>query len=214
VPGVLGVEVRRCNSPALLDSAYRLRYRAYAADGSIQVRADGRFADRFDAQVGTQVFIARTNGAEVGTIRVVQRRKGEPLERLECAKVYGSELLAAVGNDHCAEVNRFSIAPECQGFQSSGIKLALLKAVLVALVHERPRFCLAAVREDLERFYIQALGMAPIGPRVPYPGLSFSTRLLASELDVALANLDQRVPILAPKQEEVEEWTQRSCMYL
>jgi hypothetical protein len=168
--------------PARLAEAGHLRHAAYLDGGHIDPLPGGSLLDAFDEDAAHEVLAADIGGRMQGTIRLLRRRRGEPVERLLSQRVFAAELSAALGGASAVECNRLAIAPGLGVAASLRVKLGLLRVAATVCASEDFECCVACVRDEHLRFYVDFMGLAPASaPRV-YPGLKCPMTLLVGRV--------------------------------
>jgi len=189
------------------ETAFRIRYRGYRSAGHIDPMSGEVFRDTYDEQPGSETLLAHVDETPVGTIRILRRGCGEPVDKLSAAQVFRQQLESELGAQSSAiEVNRFALEPALQTIGSFRVKLALLKAVLATCCTEGVRYCVAAARDEHLRFYTELLHMRRVSAPVLYPGLRFKTSLLVGDLSAGLAKIGHTLPALVPCPGSLRQW--------
>lgn len=100
---------RNADTPADIEAAQRLRYRAFIAETGATARTDGRDADAYDA-ICQHVLIEDTDGMLVATFRLLPLTSGEDIARSYSAQYYELDALKAYDKP-MVEMGRFCVAP-------------------------------------------------------------------------------------------------------
>jgi N-acyl amino acid synthase of PEP-CTERM/exosortase system len=110
--------VTRADTAELLDLAYRLRYQVYCVENRFEDPAqhlDGRELDDDDDRSVHTLLVDRTNGATVGTARIILPLREGALQQLPIQKILGSHdraLLQSLPLHRTAEISRFAVSKE------------------------------------------------------------------------------------------------------
>ncbi len=189
-------------SPAAREEIYRLRHRAYLAEGAIVPNPAGALSDAFDLQDNCCSVAVRYDGRLAGSIRICVISASE---RRSSAGMTFPEALAPFLDVGALIVdpNRFVADPELP-FRIPDLPHLILRLPLVAGVHFGARYGLATPRAEHCAFYRRVLGGRPLCAPVPYPGLAKPVGLMISEIESSLAHVGRRYPFMLPRPGEAE----------
>jgi hypothetical protein len=162
---------------------YRLRYRAFIADGVITPRDDGLFCDDFDELTSTSTIGAYTNGSCVGTFRLAFGTPDSDGPTMPCQTIF-SEVneLHRSGYQSLVEFTRMVVAPEITNTSFRTTLYATLVRAGMMIAHAaRVDYGLISIHPDKVRFYEMMCGFQSIAQAESYPGINAPAVLLGRD---------------------------------
>lgn len=171
---------------------YSLRHHCYARKGSIKVRPDGLFHDRYDEMPNHFSFLIRSATEEpVATVRISVVRPDMGWTESPAQAVFGDHpALQAITRESNVEASRLCFGPQAR--RDAFVKLLGHKAALA-------QFCgvewlVACPRVEHTAVYQNLFGFVPLAPPRKYFGVNFETQLLA----IRLSELGEYVKEIEP----------------
>lgn len=162
--------------------AYSLRYRSYLNSGYIDHRPDGLFTDDYDLLSSSHTVVVYQDEKPVASVRVCFLSANN-IETAPAGSAYPDEvggLLAGLpkrpGKHQALEITRLVRSPEAENNQ--GLVFLLLRLAGYFAIQEDVQLLFSCVRQNHVPLY-RRMGNSVVGDLRPYPGLKFSTQLLA-----------------------------------
>ncbi len=174
-----------------LDQVYRLRYRCYRRNQSIDDRPDQRFPDSFDEMPNHFSFLAQAGGDAAGeamaTVRLSVVRPDRGWTDSPGARVFGDHpAFQAIGS--YVEASRL-----CFGAQARrGAFIGLLGNMAALADFYQVEWLVACPRVEHVQVYEKLFGFTPLAAPRPYFGVRFETQLLGIRLTDLEANVRGR----------------------
>ena len=186
------IEFRRVDSEAEREAVFRLRYRAYAREGTIAPNASGRFWDPYDDSENAYLLGLYIDGELASSLRLhIASWEFPNFPSLEVFPDVLQPLLDA-GNV-VIDSTRF-VADEKLSRIHRGLPYITLRPCMLAAEYFRADHCLAAVRKEHQGFYRRAFNHQVICESRPYPQLAKPISLMTLHFQSAAAGLYQRYP--------------------
>jgi hypothetical protein len=169
-----------CLTPTALHDAFRVRYDSYSEKKFIEKNENWLFFDHYDAMPNSITFATYLKNEVVATIRASVYSNLSVWDNIPAMTIYPNEFskLRMAGSD-IVEWNRFAICPLHSNL-SAKIEFALLGCVPFFASYFENQIFVAAVREHHTKFYSR-FGYETISQVKKYPGLNFSTTLMAMD---------------------------------
>ncbi|MDE2343252.1 MAG: hypothetical protein KGL63_07645 [Betaproteobacteria bacterium] len=179
------IEVQRAYTTEMKDLAYAIRYQAYRAGNYIRPREDSRFCDDYDMKANTQTIILFKNGLPAATARLcIQDPTADRLEHVPAMEIFGAEIDAMCRRPEfdgrspkVIEMNKLARLPEYD--RDVNIVFAMFRTGAYIHLYARTDIFLYAVRSHHVPIY-RRMGFHLLTEPRAYPGLDFSTSLMAS----------------------------------
>ncbi|HZP20120.1 MAG TPA: hypothetical protein VFB16_07895 [Bauldia sp.] len=187
------VDFRRADSEEDREAIFRLRHRAYLAEGAIEPRPDGRFADEFDELGNTWIFGVYLDGELVSSIRVgVATREYPTVASLAPFREHLIPELEAgkVIVDPTRHVVDRAMAGRYPHLVYMTMRLGWLGAE-----YFQADILLAAVRTEHQAFYRKVGGHRVVCGARPYPGLTKPLSLMTLDFPAGRERVLQRYPL-------------------
>jgi N-acyl-L-homoserine lactone synthetase len=162
---------------------YRLRYRAFIADGVITPRDDGLFFDDFDELTTTSIIGAYSNGTCVGSFRLAFGSPDGEKPTMPCQTIFDEvNDLEREGFQSLVEFTRMVVAPELTNtsFRTT-LYATLVRAGLMVAHAARVDYGLISIHPDKVRFYEMMCGFKSIARAETYPGINAPAVLLGRD---------------------------------
>ncbi len=179
------IEVQRACTAAMKDLAYAIRYQAYRAGDYIRPRDNSRFFDDYDMKSNAQTIVLFKNGLPAATARLcIQDPTSDRLEHVPAMEIFGPEINAMCRRPEfegrspkVIEMNKLARLPEYG--RDVNIVFAMFRTGAYIHLHARTDIFLYAVRSHHVPIY-RRMGFHLLTEPRAYPGLDFSTSLMAS----------------------------------
>jgi hypothetical protein len=177
------------DTPESCSQVYRLRHDCYSRNGSIEVRPDGMFRDRYDDLPNHFSFLMRGAAHEpLATVRISVVRQAPGWTESPAQAVFGDHpALQAIARESYVEASRLCFA--LQARRDAFVALLGHKAALAQLC--RAGWLVACPRIEHTAVYQKMFGFRPLAAPRKYFGVNFETQLLAiraSELSERVGN--------------------------
>ena len=187
---------------AAREEVYRLRYRAYLAEGAIAATAGGTLSDDLDPLPNVCTVAVRHDGRLVGSIRFALMSRSE--RRSSASRIFADLLAPYLDDGHLVlDPSRFVTEPE-QAERLPELPYLIARIPMMAAVHFGARYGLATPRAEHYAFYRRVLNARTLSTPVPFPGLIKPVGLMIQETLVSLDYVRGRYPFMAPRPGEAE----------
>lgn len=165
--------VELADTPATIESCYRLRYEALRTDRHSAVEPNGLERDEFDERSKHFALICRQSGGIVGTIRLVLASADQPGHSFPMQQYCAVPLPADMPILRTAEISRCVISGPRRDYNATTLmRLGLLRGVVrvsreLGLTH----WCAMMEPTLLRLLEMTSLHFNPLGPVVEYYGV-------------------------------------------
>ena len=176
------------------DTIYRLRYRAYLNEGTIEPNRDQKITDRFDDMPNSWIFGVYLDGRLASSIRL---SISSP-EHAMCPSVdvFSDYLQQEVDQGKVmVDPTRFVADPDFAG-QFPELPYITLRLCFVACSYFNADLGLATVRAEHRSFYKRLFNHQPLSPPRIYPGLTKAICLMAVDFPASREKVFTRYPYL------------------
>ncbi len=164
-----GFTTELCLSPASLQTAFRLRYRAYLAAGAVIENEDNIISDQFDWQPNSFVHLIWYKGQSIATIRSCVYSDEYDWTQVEAIKDFPKAIESHIGSGcRLIESNRFAVEPSFQGRQSLFAQMLLFRVHAINSAVHNCDHIITSVRLKHIPFYQRFLGMEQISESTKY----------------------------------------------
>lgn len=188
------VDYRLVESREDRDIIYRLRYRAYLNEGTIESNREQRITDRFDDMPNTWIFGVHVDGRLASSIRLSISSPEHPM--CPSVDVFGDYLQPEVDRGKLmVDPTRFVAEPELAG-QFPELPYITLRLCFVACSYFNADLGLATVRAEHRSFYKRLFNHQPLSPPRTYPGLTKAICLMAVDFPASREKVFARYPYL------------------
>jgi hypothetical protein len=181
-----GIEAQLVDDRGLHEVAFHLRYKAYRSYQYISDRPDQLFSDRYDEQSNCRTVIVFKNGNPAATVRVSVFAPDRPDARglkLQAMEIFGTEIddtMAALRlpdrQPRVMEIAKLARLPEFA--KDIEVVFALYRVAGYFILQNDADIVFSAVRAHHVPMY-RRFGFQELTPPRAYPGLSFTTALMA-----------------------------------
>ena len=196
--------------PCDMDEVGRIRYAAYRSVDAIESNTTERFLDCFDELANHQSHLLICNEIPIGSIRSCIYNDFYSWSKTGCMEIFHEELCSHIGSrTSFVESNRFTVDPTSR-LAFSRRCFVLFKAILLAAMAHEIRWIVTAVRDEHCAFYERTLGFERISNLKRYPGLQFSTVLLAGDVYAQELKVRKRHSTLSINTEDLEAYRRQS----
>lgn len=181
--------VEICRDQTSLNTAFRLRYRAYLGVKAISENEEELLYDEYDWHPNAFIHLVWYQGKPVATVRSCIYAERYGWEATEGINYFPEDVTNKLGSHtHCLESNRYAVDPDFQGRQSLFAQLLLFRAhALNAFSHGCTQI-ITAVRANHIPFYQRFLGMEQISTSERFiPWADAQVVLLATPTEKCLA---------------------------
>lgn len=199
-PGQVTVQI--ANTPALMETVYRLRHDSYVAQGFLEPKVSGLFADEWDRLPHFFSMLSFIDDKPAGSVRISYCRPAAPAhERTETTamELFDKEIINLAESFRegpapalLMEMSRLTIHPDFSRNTSDAL-YALFRANFYCLRQSNADMMISAVRAHHMPFYRRLRFQKITEPR-PYPKLKFETALMSC-FRPSYEVLQQSVPI-------------------
>jgi N-acyl-L-homoserine lactone synthetase len=153
-------------------AAQRLRYQVYCVERGYEKSDSGIEQDEFDIRSRHLVLRRRSDGAVVGTTRLVLYNPALPGDSYPTQRVCDASLLHCLPMPTTAEISRFAISKQLRGSSPALIRLALMEGVVrVSQPLGLTDWCATMEPCLLRLLQPSGIHFRPLGPLVEYHGL-------------------------------------------
>jgi hypothetical protein len=180
------VTVQIANTPELMDIVYRLRHDSYVAQGFLEPKVSGLFADDWDQQPHFFSVLCFIDGRPAASVRISYARPAAPFRQrtettaMEIFKTeietvsqqFQTETKSAV----VMELSRLTRHPDFSESNSDPL-FAVFRVCFYSLIKYEADMLISAVRGHHMPFY-RRMGFQKITEPRPYPKLKFDTALM------------------------------------
>jgi hypothetical protein len=174
--------VRRALNIQTRRDAYELRHASYLNSGYIDPRPDRLFSDKFDLLPSSHTVVVHEDEKPVASVRVCFL-SSDNIDAAPAGIAHPDEvgeLLAGLPKypprPQAVEITRLVRSPAAENNQ--GLVFLLLRLAGYFALQEDVQLLMSCVRQNHVPFY-RRLGCDTVSDLRPYPGLKFSTQLLA-----------------------------------
>ena len=206
---IKGFTVEVCRDRKSLNTAFRLRYRAYLGVDAIPENEEELLYDDFDFMPNAFVHLVWYQGKAVATVRGCIFSDYYGWTPTEGVNYFPKDTQEKLGSQtRLLESNRYAVDPEFQGRQSLFAQLLMFRAhALNSLAHGCSHI-ITAVRSRHIPFYQRFLGMEQLSSNKKYiPWADAEVALLSTRVNQCLeAALRRGMPDFAP--EEVDHYAE------
>lgn len=194
------IEYRTIDDAAGREAVYRLRYDAYAREGTIPHGFPRRFADDFDDLTNCWIVGLYVEGALASSIRLHISTPDQP--EGPATSVFPDILMPEIERgqvivDPTRFVTDFALARQYPELPYATVRLAFL-----ASEHFDADFVLATVRVEHQAFYRRMFGFRALCEPRRYPSLAKPISLMAIHCETTRAGILRRNPYLVSSREE------------
>ena len=169
IGGHNGFTTEICIAPTSLQTAYRLRYRAYLAANAVAENVDKLVCDQFDGQPNSMVHLIWYNEQPVATIRSCIYSDAYNWVPTEAVGYFPKAIEAQIGKgQRIVESNRLAVEPTFQGRNSLFAQMLLFRVHALNTAVHGCGHIITAVREKHIPFYKRFLGMEQISEEARY----------------------------------------------
>ena len=196
------LRVEPVHSADLRREVYRLRYRAYIAEGEITPNASKMLVDEYDVMPNHVLWALFEGDRLAGTIRSTFYEPGSQY-RLPEHGVFGSEIESVVPSDaRIVSGNRFAIDPEMDRSQRRYTYALFKHHMLLGLV--KADWALAAVRSNHIPFYQRVLLLDQVSEPRRYPNMNSGFYLMATTFMDSYPVICARYPTMRASSKDLE----------
>lgn len=196
------LRVEPVHSADLRREVYRLRYRAYVAEGEITPNASKMLVDEYDVMPNHVLWALFEGDRLAGTIRSTFYEPGSQ-DRLPEHGVFASEIESVVpANARIVSGNRFAIDPEMDRSQRRYTYALFKHHMLLGLV--KADWALAAVRSNHIPFYQRVLLLDQVSEPRRYPNMNSGFFLMATTFLDSYPVICARHPTLRATSKDLE----------
>lgn len=176
-----GFTLSVARTPAELDVAAAIRYRAYRATGALPESASARFLDAFDQAPDARTVLVWHGDRPVAATRTLVSRDAARTD-LTAALAFG-DVIREVIPPHAVviEANRFVVDPDVAGMTRRAI-WPMIRANLMRCAFEEGDYFVAALRPAHLAFYARVLRLSVASEERVYPGLRTGMHLMTADL--------------------------------
>lgn len=158
--------VEVCRTKASMNTAFRLRYRAYLGVEAITENTEELLFDDYDYDPNTFIHLVWYQGKPVATVRGCIYAQHYDWVKTEGIKYFPTDVANQLGEQtHILESNRYAVDPEFQGRKSLFAQMLMFRAhALNARAHNCTQI-ITAVRSKHTLFYRRFLGMEKVSTK-------------------------------------------------
>jgi hypothetical protein len=188
------VDYRLADTQEEKDTIYRLRYRAYLNEGTIEPNRDQKITDRFDDMPNSWIFGVYLDGRLASSIRL--SISSPEYAMCPSVAVFGDYLQQEVNQGKVmVDPTRFVADPDLAG-QFPELPYITLRLCFVACSYFNADLGLATVRAEHRSFYKRLFNHQPLSPPRIYPGLTKPICLMAVDFPASREKVFARYPYL------------------
>lgn len=185
------VDYRLAETSAEKDEIYRLRYRAYLAEGAIAPSRSHRLSDRFDDLPNAWIFGIHIDGELVSSLRICVATPENP--DTPAVEAFGDLLQPLLAQGKViVDPNRFVAEPSRA--KSPILPYLTLRLAYVACSYFNADIGTATVRSEHRAFYRRVFLHEPLCEPRPYPTLTKPLCLMAVDFPARRDKVFRRYP--------------------
>lgn len=191
------VEYRRCESGEDLEAIYRLRYRAYRANGFVPESADRITTDPFDDTPNSYRFGVFIENELVSTVRIHHVTPEEPF-----APIMSSfeDVLAPRLARGETFINPTLLAADPQAAVIyRALPYVTLRLAVIANSYFDTTSCICVIREEHTAFYRRVFGAVQVGEPRTYPPFTVPVMLYDANCAINMPRTLERFPFFRSK---------------
>lgn len=186
------IDYRLAETEAERDAIYRLRYRAYLQEGTIEPNRSGRVSDRFDDLANSWIFGIFLDGELTSSLRITVASPEHP--QSPSMDVFEDVLQPHLeGGKVMVDPTRFVADPDKRFAE---LPYMTLRLAYVACAHFNADLGLATVRAEHQAFYRKVFMHQPVCAPRRYPGLTKPIALMAVQFHEQRDKVFARYPFL------------------
>lgn len=194
------IEYRTIDDPDGREAVYRLRYDAYAREGTIPAGFPKRFTDDFDDLPNCWIVGLYVEGQLASSIRLHISSPGQP--EGPATAVFPDILMPEIARGHViVDPTRF-VTDYALARQHPELPYATVRLAFLASEHFDADFVLATVRVEHQAFYRRMFGFRSLCEPRRYPSLAKPISLMAIHCETTRAGILRRNPYLVSSPEE------------
>ncbi|MEM7655123.1 MAG: GNAT family N-acyltransferase [Bacteroidota bacterium] len=196
-----GFSAEVCMSPASLETAYHLRYRAYLAAESIPPNPDELLYDEYDSAPHCRTHLIWKDDQPVATVRSCIWAAQYQWEDTEAIQYFRPEIKQFFPErPQILESNRFAVSPDFQGRQSLFAQLLLFRIHALSSASHGCDHIMTSVRPHHVKFYQKFLGMSPVSEDIQHVAWANSDvcLLTTTREDCLTTALKRGMPAILP----------------
>jgi len=187
------VDYRLAETPEEKEEIYRLRYRAYLKEGTIEPNDEGRITDRYDDMPNSWIFGVYFEGKLASSLRISVSTPEFPTT--PSRSVFPEMMEPAIAEGKIiVDPSRF-VAEPFPTHRFPDLPYMTLRLAYVACDYFHADLGLASVRAEHQPFY-RRIFMQSVAPPRDYPGLTKQIGLLAIEFPSMREKVFARYPFL------------------
>lgn len=176
-----GYTAEMCIEQESLETAFRLRYRAYLEADAIPPNSEKQFYDSFDSQQNARTFLIHFEGKPVASIRSLTWSADYNWAPTPSVNFFRAEIDQELGADTpLLESNRFVVDPSFQGRKSLTAQMLLFRVQTLGSIADSCEHVITAVRPKHVRFYERFMNFHSISVPISVPEVSFPIQLLST----------------------------------
>ena len=188
------VDYRLAETQEDKDTIYRLGYRAYLNEGTIEPNRDQKITDKFDDMPNSWIFGVYLDGRLASSIRL--SISSPEYSMCPSVDVFGDYLQQEVDQGKImVDPTRFVADPDFAG-QFPELPYITLRLCFVACSYFNADLGLATVRAEHRSFYKRLFNHQPLSPPRIYPGLTKAICLMAVDFPASREKVFARYPYL------------------
>lgn len=188
------IDYRLAETDAEKDEIYRLRYRAYLNEGTIDPNAAQRITDRFDDLGNSWIFGVYFDGVLASSVRITVASPEFPVS--PSMDVFADVLQPEIAKGKViVDPTRFVAEPD-GGKRFAELPYMTLRLAYMACGYFNADIGLATVRAEHQAFYSRVFMHRPIAPPRQYPGLTKPISLMAVDYPEMRDRVFARYPYL------------------
>lgn len=210
MPGFLfeeaGFTAQLCTTPESLETACRLRYKAYRSVDGIPENETALATDQYDLQSNARTHLLWFEGKPVASIRSLIWADRYNWQPTTCMDAYRPHVAESLGlNTRLLESNRYVVEPGFNARKSITAQYLLFRIQTISCLYDNCQHVITAVRPKHKAFYKRLMGFEPISPQLPVEGFQFEAVLLSTPYE-SRALLARNASIAALHLEDYERY--------
>ncbi|MCB1413878.1 MAG: hypothetical protein KDJ76_12175 [Xanthobacteraceae bacterium] len=189
------IDYRLAETGVEKEEIYRLRYRAYLHEGTIEPNAEQRITDRFDDLGNSWIFGVYFDGVLASSVRITIASPEFPVS--PSMDVFADVLEPEIAKGKViVDPTRFVAEPDGD-MRFAELPYMTLRLAYLACGYFNADIGLATVRAEHQAFYARVFMHRPIAPPRQYPGLTKPISLMAVDYPAMRDRVFARYPYLA-----------------
>lgn len=202
-----GFTAQLCLSQESLETAYRLRYRAYRSVDGIPENETEMATDGYDFQPNARTHLMWYEGKPVASIRSLIWSDRYQWHSTTSLDTFRDSIAREIGLDQrILESNRYVVDPDFNGRKSLTAQYLLFRIQTISCLFDHCRQVITAVRPKHIPFYRRLMNFEPISEETAVDGFQFKAVLLATPYKSRYV-LAKNVSLAELQLEDLERYT-------